>query len=114
MIRQAIIDHYKGKGLDTPFTSQTSVDLFKGLARIVNHKVRQVKALNVSQLIAILDLCPDSFFGYRDAAMLSLGFSAALRRSELLNLNVNDLVIQEHTAKHTPVSYTHLTLPTKA
>lgn len=37
--------------------------------------------------------CPDSVIGTRDAAVLALGFAAALRRSELCALRVGDVVI---------------------
>ena len=39
----------------------------------------------------MLDSCPSGRFGLRDAAMLALGFAAALRRSELCNLLVGDI-----------------------
>jgi integrase len=40
----------------------------------------------------IVDSCPGTLKGKRDRALLSLGFAAALRRSELVALKVGDLV----------------------
>ncbi len=40
----------------------------------------------------MLTLCPATLQGKRDRALLALGFSGAFRRSELVGLNVEDLV----------------------
>jgi integrase len=40
----------------------------------------------------MLALCPDSMIGKRDRALLALGFAGAFRRSELVALQVEDLV----------------------
>ena len=40
----------------------------------------------------MLSHCPDTLRGLRDAALLSLGFAGAFRRSELVALTVADLV----------------------
>ena len=39
----------------------------------------------------MLRVCPDTLIGRRDAAFLAIGFAAALRRSELCNLKVDDI-----------------------
>ena len=41
-------------------------------------------------LKAMIDACPPSPIGRRDAAILSLGFACALRRSELISLHLDD------------------------
>ncbi len=65
--------------------------VFKGLARLRGTRQRQVHALREDQLAAILALCPNTPIGMRDAAMLALGFAAALRRSELCGLQMGDI-----------------------
>ena len=42
-------------------------------------------------LVNILPAAPDTLRGKRDRALLLIGFGAALRRSELVDLNVNDI-----------------------
>ena len=39
----------------------------------------------------MVKIAPDSLTGLRDRAMLLLGFAGAMRRSELVGLDVNDL-----------------------
>jgi integrase len=43
-------------------------------------------------IAAMLAVCPDSLIDRRDRALLALGFAGALRRSELLALQVTDLL----------------------
>lgn len=40
----------------------------------------------------MLDACTDSLAGIRDRALISFGFATAMRRSELVALEVSDLV----------------------
>ncbi len=46
---------------------------------------------------AMIAQCPDSVIGLRDAALLALGFAAALRRSELCGLRVDDVTVIPRT-----------------
>ena len=48
--------------------------------------------------------------GLRDRAILETLYSAGLRVSELVGINLGDLDLEDGLV---PVSYTHLTLPTK-
>lgn len=52
------------------------------------HAVQALRDFQVQRMIA---LCPSPLKGYRDAAILALGFACALRRSELIGLRVGDL-----------------------
>src|SRR5665811_868591 len=40
----------------------------------------------------MIEGCPDSLIGLRDRALLALGFAGAFRRSELVALEVSDLL----------------------
>ena len=53
-----------------------------------SHVVQPLREYHVE---AMLKACPSSPIGYRDAAMIALGFSAALRRSELIALQFDDV-----------------------
>ena len=73
-------------------------NLVRGLRRIKPHVSRQVSALRNEHIIDILKICDKSAhihskksISLRDAALISIGFAAALRRSEICNLEVSDL-----------------------
>lgn len=53
--------------------------------------VNRKAALTPDQLVTMLDLCPNTLAGKRDRALLALGWAAALRRSELVALTVEDI-----------------------
>ncbi len=58
--------------------------------------VRQKAALSVTELLAMIEACPNTPWGVRDSAILALGFSGAFRRSELAALQVEDLQFDAH------------------
>ena len=60
-------------------------------ARNNRRYARKVKALLASDLESILRLCPTTLIGIRDAAVLAVGFAAALRRSEICGLRLTDV-----------------------
>jgi integrase len=49
-------------------------------------------AVLIEQLRRMRDCLPDTLRGVRDRALLLLGFAAALRRSELVALNAEDVL----------------------
>ena len=65
--------------------------VMQGLRRTRGCAPRQKKPLRVRQLKRICAVLPDDLLGHRDRALLLLGFAAALRRSELVALEVVDL-----------------------
>ena len=93
MYRSALNRHYAEIGRESPAAATEVGDVLAGLARMRNEVPRRVKALREYEIKAMLDVCPSGRFGRRDAAMLALGFAAALRRSELCALLVADINI---------------------
>lgn len=91
--RSALNRRYAEVRRDSPAAATQVSDVFGGLARLCGSAPRRVKALREHEVKAMLDKCPIGRFGCRDAAMLALGFSAALRRSELCGLAVTDIDI---------------------
>lgn len=63
----------------------------RGLMRSRGTRQRRVQPLRVEQLQRILDLTSGSTRHRRDRVLLLVGFMAALRRSELVALNIEDL-----------------------
>lgn len=64
--------------------------VLKGIRRTKGMAQRQVSPVLASDLLAMTEHM-QGIKGLRDRALLSLGFAAALRRSELVALNVADL-----------------------
>lgn len=93
MYRSALNRQYAEIGRESPAAGGEVSDVLAGLARMRDEVPRRVKALRDYEIKAMLDLCPAGRFGRRDAAMLALGFAAALRRSELCALLVADINI---------------------
>jgi site-specific recombinase XerD len=64
-----------------------------GVRRVHGVAQRGKEALLTDQLRAMVNGLPDTMVGIRDRSLLLLGFSAALRRSELVALDVGDVGI---------------------
>lgn len=65
--------------------------VLRGIRRSIGVHETQKEPITVEVLSAMLLQCPPTLAGLRDRALLALGFSAALRRSELVGLDVDDL-----------------------
>lgn len=63
----------------------------RGIRRVHGTAQRRVEPLLREQLPAVLGAMPDNTKGIRDRALLLVGFAAALRRSELVALQLDDL-----------------------
>lgn len=86
-IRQA----HKAAGQETPTTNATVRDVIAGIRRQLGTAQNRKAAIEISDLRLIVDALPDSPKGHRDRALLLLGFAGALRRSELVGLQVRDV-----------------------
>lgn len=71
---------------------------FDNLARELGARPRKAAALTVEDLRRVVPLLPDTLAGIRDRAILLLGFSAALRRSEIVALHIDDVTISDRGA----------------
>lgn len=67
----------------------------RGVLRTHGQAPRQARALTLAHLRALLQTCDLSARGRRDRLLLLLGFSGALRRSELVGLQVEDIAVSE-------------------
>lgn len=65
--------------------------LLRGIRRTRGTAQRRVAAATTPLLRAMLSTCDSSLTGTRDRALLLLGFAGALRRSEIVALNIGDL-----------------------
>ncbi len=98
LYRSAINRKYLDAELVSPTNHPKVNSVMKGLARMKGNRSRQVKALREKHIMEILSYCDvlsnnpkKRLICYRDAAIIAIGFSCALRRSEICNLCVDDI-----------------------
>ena len=91
----AIAKRFWENEMHSPTSHPEVVTVMRGLSRLYGKPPRQVKALREKHIAKMIAVCNISgtLIGLRDAALLALGFSAAMRRSELCALRVSDLDI---------------------
>jgi len=87
----AIARAHQLAGHESPTSSEGVRAVLKGIRRQKSVAQRRVAPLTVPVLRQVLVHLPDSLLGVRDRALLLLGFAGALRRSELVELDVADL-----------------------
>ena len=63
----------------------------KGIKRKTGKPANQVKGITYAELIRMVSFCDATLIGMRDRALLMLGWCSALRRSELVALDMGDL-----------------------
>lgn len=78
-------------GYASPCKDEWVRTVMKGIRREHSAAQHQVAPIGVTVLRQALAALPESLLGARDRALLLLGFCAALRRSELVGLDVADL-----------------------
>ncbi|MCK1271569.1 MULTISPECIES: tyrosine-type recombinase/integrase [unclassified Bradyrhizobium] len=79
------------RGFPNPTRSPFVRAILRGIKRTYGCAQRQAKPLLRDELIHVLDATGDQLRDLRDRALLLLGFAGALRRSELVGLNVGDV-----------------------
>lgn len=83
----------------SPTNHPKVVIVMRGLTRINGRPPRQVKALREQHIVKMIKQCDTStLIGTRDAALLAVGFSSALRRSELCALKMSDIELIDDDA----------------
>lgn len=88
----AIAYAHKLKGADSPTTVEAVRQVLRGIRRRIGVKPVQKAPATARAIGAMVANIPDGgITGIRDRAILLLGFAAALRRSEIVDLKVNDL-----------------------
>ena len=95
LYKSAVNKKYLEAGKPSPANHPVVRSTLKGLARLKGSSSRRVEALREYQIEAMLQACPTTLIGNRDAAIIAVGFAGALRRSEICNLNVHDVEFLE-------------------
>ena len=91
LYKSAVNKKYLEAGKQSPTNHPVVRSTLKGLARLKGSSSRRVDALREFHIEAMLQSCPISLIGKRDAAIIAVGFAGALRRSEICNLMVEDV-----------------------
>lgn len=86
---------HKGAGHEPPTNSEGVKALLRGIRRRKGSKPTRKAPATAAAIGAMLEALPNNLRGLRDRALLLLGFAAALRRSELVDLKVNDLELHK-------------------
>jgi|SRR5579862_253726 len=87
----AISAAHRAAGYESPTKAEPVRLVRRGVRRKVGTAQRQVRPVTVADLRAMLQHAGDHPAGHRDRALLLLGFAGALRRSELVALDVEDV-----------------------
>ena len=82
---------HQARGLSNPTRSELVRATLRGIKRTRRCAQRQAKPLLRDDLLLVLDAMGDGLKDIRDRALLLIGFAGALRRSELVALDVADI-----------------------
>jgi site-specific recombinase XerD len=82
---------HRARGFEPPTNSEAVKATVAGIRRSIGTAVTRKTEVTAETIRAMLDEIPTDVRGLRDRALLLLGFAGALRRSELVALNVEDL-----------------------
>jgi site-specific recombinase XerD len=89
----AIRDAHRLAGLATPTEADPVRMVIRGIRRTIGTRKTPKAPATSDRLIAMVAVPDRTLVALRDRAMLLLGFAAALRRSELVRLDVADVVV---------------------
>ena len=87
----SIAQAHKAAGHKSPTSDETVRLVNAGIRRTIGTAQRAVRPTVTEDIRAMVATCGDDPAGVRDRALLLIGFAAALRRSELADLNVDDI-----------------------
>lgn len=90
----AISQVHQTAGYPTPTAESVVRSVLAGIRRVHGSEQTAKTALSPELLRKLVGRLPDTLRGRRDRALLLVGFAGALRRSELVALEVRDLAFQ--------------------
>ncbi|MBI1282533.1 MAG: tyrosine-type recombinase/integrase [Anaerolineaceae bacterium] len=91
----AISQRHKTQDLEPPTSHKAVHSLLASIQRETHYRPNKKEALHLSVLNQLMEHVPDGLKGVRDRAILLVGFWGCLRRSEIANLNVDDITFTD-------------------
>ena len=91
----AIKHSHRQAGQQSPTDSEPVKAAMAGIKRTKGTAPRQVNPATIEIVEKLLATCDESRSGHRDRALIAIGFGAALRRSELASLRVEDIQVTD-------------------
>lgn len=91
----SIAKYHRQNNVVSPSTNEQFKVFMKGFKLKKTVRQKQAPDFTVKQLRQALDALPDTPTGLRNRAILLLGFTGAFRRSELAQLDVNHILIDQ-------------------
>lgn len=88
----AVAYYHRLANLESPGNVEAVKATIRGIRRTIGAAPVKKAPATADLVQRMLDQCPNTLTGLRDRALISLGFAGALRRSELVALEVSDLV----------------------
>ncbi len=82
---------HKIRGATNPLDDERVRKTWRGLLRTKGEAQSRKAPLLIDDLRRMMNAMPDTLTGYRDRAIVLLGFAGAMRRSELVALDIADL-----------------------
>lgn len=82
---------HNAAGHESPVKTDVVARTLKGIRREMGRPPTQPNALSWADLKKLVAQCGSLMIGIRDAAIMSLGWASALRRSELVALDIGDI-----------------------
>jgi site-specific recombinase XerD len=86
----AIAEAHKALGLESPTRQSTVVNTLKGVRRVLGTAQAQKSPALIDDIRAMVEVTDSGPIGFRDRALILLGFAGAFRRSELVRLTADD------------------------
>jgi integrase len=87
----AISQAHKRAGLDWPTSHAGVRTVWQGIRRTIGVAQKKKAGTTIGEVRAMIDAIDAGLLRLRDRALILLGYAGALRRSELVALNVDDL-----------------------
>ncbi len=87
----AIASMHRAAGYPSPTSHPAVKELLRGMTRKLGTPPKPVDELLSEDIKKMVAALPDTLIGKRDKALILLGFAGAFRRSELVELNVEDI-----------------------
>jgi site-specific recombinase XerD len=87
-----ISEVHRSRGFETPVKHAAVRVVWDGIKRTFGFTPRGKLPTLLSDIQEMLAALPDSLLGIRDRALILIGFAGAMRRSELVRIDVTDIV----------------------